>query len=192
MNAVLPFATSQSWYRKQGKNAKANKQRTERRREIQRQTISNDLDTYIGKPITVAQSNYLQKEPLSENIKCLEKKIDANTNATRRAYLSGILEVGKYLQNTFPIIITQYCLTILREAARTKGRKLKVDEFPDLVAILEYEFGEGDRRERGGGGLESHTKLHNEILYRAADSKTKMKDAREAIIALAPEDFSIY
>ena len=71
------------------------------------------------------------------------------------------------------------------------GRKLKVDEFPDLVAILEYEFGEGDRRERGGGGLESHSKLHNEILYRAADSKTKMKDAREAIMALAPEDFSI-
>ena len=67
LNALLPFATSQSWYRKQGKNAKANKQRTERRREIQRQTISNDLYTCIGKPITVAQSNYLQKEPLSEN-----------------------------------------------------------------------------------------------------------------------------
>ena len=44
------------------------------------------------------------------------------------------------------------------------GRKLKVDEFPDLVAILEYEFGEGDRRERGGGGLESHTKLHNDEI----------------------------
>lgn len=71
------------------------------------------------------------------------------------------------------------------------GAKLKIEEFPDLVAILEYEFGEGDNKERGGGGLESHAKLHNDLLYRAADNKTKMKDAREAILALAPEDFSI-
>ena len=71
------------------------------------------------------------------------------------------------------------------------GRKLKVEEFPDLVAIMEYEFGEGDHRERGGGGLESHSKLRNELLYRASDSKTKMKDAREAILALAPDDFTI-
>ena len=71
------------------------------------------------------------------------------------------------------------------------GRKLKVEEFPDLVAIMEYEFGEGDQRERGGGGLESHSKLRNELLYRASDSKTKMKDAREAILALAPDDFTI-
>ena len=46
----------------------------------------------------------------------------------------------------------------VRNSERT-GRKLKVEEFPDLVAIMEYEFGEGDHRERGGGGLESHSKL---------------------------------
>jgi hypothetical protein len=71
------------------------------------------------------------------------------------------------------------------------GAKLKIEEFPDLVTILEYEFGEGDDIKRGGGGLESHSKLHNDILYRAADNKTKMQDAREAILAVAPEDFSI-
>ncbi|KAL9976902.1 hypothetical protein ACROYT_G014243 [Oculina patagonica] len=43
----------------------------------------------------------------------------------------------------------------------------------------------------GGGGLESHSKLQKELLYRAADNKTKMKDARESILALAPEDFKI-
>ena len=64
---------------------------------------------------------------------------------------------------------------IIRNSERT-GRKLKAEEFPDLVAIMEYEFGEGDHRERGGGGLESHSKLRNELLYRASDSKTKMKD----------------
>ena len=78
----------------------------------------------------------------------------------------------------------------IRNSERT-GRKLKVEEFPDLVAILEYEFGEGDHRERGGGGLESHSKLRKELLYRASNNKTKMKDAREAILALAPDDFTI-
>ena len=33
--------------------------------------------------------------------------------------------------------------------------QLKVEEFPDLVSILEYQFGEGDTRARRGGGLES-------------------------------------
>lgn len=42
-----------------------------------------------------------------------------------------------------------------------------------------------------GGGLESHSKLRNKLLYRASDSKTKMKDAGEAILALLPYDFTI-
>ena len=71
------------------------------------------------------------------------------------------------------------------------GRKLKIEEFPDIAAILEYEFGEGDRIKRGGGGLESHSKLESDTLYRAADSKTNMVDARLALLSLAPEDFSI-
>ena len=55
---------------------------------------------------------------------------------------------------------------------------------------MEYEF-RGDHKERGNGGLESHSKLQNKLFYRASDSKTKMKDAREAILALAPDDFTI-
>ena len=38
----------------------------------------------------------------------------------------------------------------VRNNERT-SRKLKVEEFPDLVAIIEYEFGEGDNRDRGAG-----------------------------------------
>ena len=71
------------------------------------------------------------------------------------------------------------------------GRKLKFEEFPDIAAILEYEFGEGDRLKRGGCGLESHSKLENDTLYRAADNKTNMVDTRLALLSLAPEDFSI-
>ena len=33
------------------------------------------------------------------------------------------------------------------------GAKLKIEEFPDLISILEYEFGKGDDRKHGGGGL---------------------------------------
>ncbi len=60
-----------------------------------------------------------------------------------------------------------------------------------MAAIMEYAFGESDRVERGGGGLESHPRLTDTILYRAADSNTIMKDARETILALVPNDFNI-
>ena len=50
-------------------------------------------------------------------------------------------------------------------------------------AILEYEFGDGDINKRGGGGLESHSKLQNGNLYRVADNKTKMADAHLALLS---------
>ena len=78
-----------------------------------------------------------------------------------------------------------------KSSQNISGRKLKIEEFPDIAAILEYEFGEGDRIKRGGGGLESHPKLTNDILYRAADNVTNMTDARLALLSLAPENFSI-
>ena len=68
---------------------------------------------------------------------------------------------------------------------------LKCEEFPDLAAIMEYAFGESGRIDRGGGGLESHPRLTDTILHRAADSKTIMKDARETVLALAPNEFNI-
>ena len=41
-----------------------------------------------------------------------------------------------------------------------RGRKLKCEEFPDLTGILEFPFGESDRVDRAGGGLESHVKTN--------------------------------
>lgn len=70
-------------------------------------------------------------------------------------------------------------------------RKLKIEEFPDIAAIIEYEFSKGDRMKRGGGGLKSHSKLESDNLYRAADNKTNMADARLALLSLAPVNFSI-
>ena len=78
----------------------------------------------------------------------------------------------------------------LRHVFKGRGRKLKC-EFPDLAGILEFAFGESDRVDRAGGGLESHPRLTDTVLYRAAESNTIMKQARETILALAPEGFSI-
>ena len=74
----------------------------------------------------------------------------------------------------------------LRHIFRGRGRTLKCEEFPELAGILESAFGEGDRLDRDGGGLESHPRLTDTVLYRAADSNTIMKHARETILALAP------
>jgi hypothetical protein len=79
----------------------------------------------------------------------------------------------------------------LRHVFKGRGRLLKSDQFPDLAGVLEFCFGEGDRIDRAGGGLESHPRLIDTVLYRAADSNTIMKHARETILALAPEGFNI-
>ena len=82
-------------------------------------------------------------------------------------------------------------LETLRHVVKGRGRDLKSEEFPDLCGILEFAFGEGDRVDRAGGGLESHPRLTDTVLYRASDNNTIMKNARETILALAPEGFDI-
>lgn len=57
--------------------------------------------------------------------------------------------------------------------------------------MLSFAFGECDIREFGGGGLESHPRLTTGTLYRACDSATTMKRAREILLSYAPEGFKI-
>ena len=71
----------------------------------------------------------------------------------------------------------------LRHVFRGRGRTLKCEQFPDLAGILEFAFGEGARVDRAADGLESHPRLTDTVLYRAADSNTIMKHARETILA---------
>ena len=78
-----------------------------------------------------------------------------------------------------------------KSSRNISGRKLKIKEFSDIAATLENEFRKGDRIKRSGGGLESHPRLTNDMLYRAADNLTNMTDARLALLSLAPENFSI-
>lgn len=44
----------------------------------------------------------------------------------------------------------------VRHILKARERRLKCEEFPDLAAILEFSFGEGDPVDRSGNGLESH------------------------------------
>lgn len=75
--------------------------------------------------------------------------------------------------------------------AQGRGRKLKCEEFPELPALLEFAFGDGDRLQRGGGGLEAHSKLYNETMYKASDNTTVMREALDLVRCLAPGDFKI-
>jgi hypothetical protein len=79
----------------------------------------------------------------------------------------------------------------LRHIFKGRGSHLKCEEFPHLAGILEFTFGKSDRIDTAGGGLECHPRLTDTVLYRAADSNTIMKHARETISALAPEGFNI-
>ena len=68
---------------------------------------------------------------------------------------------------------------------------LKSVEFPELPTILEFAFGEHDAELLGRGGLESHPRLTDGVLYRTHDNKTNMIEARQLILALSPPDFQI-
>ena len=79
----------------------------------------------------------------------------------------------------------------IRTTSEGSGRKLKSQEYPELAAVLSYAFGEHDLKEYSGGGLEAHPRLTTGTLYRASDNATAMKKAREFLLSLAPEGFSI-
>lgn len=78
----------------------------------------------------------------------------------------------------------------IRTIAQGRGRHLKAKEFPELAVALEYAFGELDVQ-GGGGGLEAHPRLTTGTLYRGAGNATTMHQAREIVLAMAPEGFRI-
>ena len=59
-----------------------------------------------------------------------------------------------------------------------------------LGVALEYAFGERDIL-MGGGYFEAHPRLTTGTLYRGVDNAMTMKHAREILLAMAPEGFSI-
>ena len=88
-------------------------------------------------------------------------------------------------------IANQRKLKEILQVAPGHGRRLKCEENPSLVPLLEYAFMEADIHDRGGGGVQSHPRLIDDTLYRTPDSNTNMKQARELVIALSNQDFNI-
>lgn len=75
--------------------------------------------------------------------------------------------------------------------SKGRGRRLKCEENPLFVPLLEYAFMEADIRERGGVGLQSHPRLLEETLYMTQQNHTDMKRTRELVISMSNPDFSI-
>ena len=72
----------------------------------------------------------------------------------------------------------------LRHIFKGREGKLKCEKFPALTGVLVFAF--GDCVDRAGGGLESHPRLTDTMLYRARDSNSIMKQARDTILDLSP------
>ena len=75
--------------------------------------------------------------------------------------------------------------------SKGSGQRLKCEENPLLVPLLEYAFIEADIRELGGGGVQSHPRLLDETLYRTPQSNMDMKRVRELVVAMSNPDFEI-
>ena len=80
--------------------------------------------------------------------------------------VEAIKENDKAGQRTKYRLLQKMTVEKLCHVFKGRGRMLKCEEFPELATILEYAFGESDHIERAGGGLESHSRLTDTILYR--------------------------
>ena len=71
----------------------------------------------------------------------------------------------------------------MRTIAQGRGAILKCKQFPDLAAVMECLF--------CTEGLETHPRLIDTVLYRSKSNTLTMKHAREALLSLSPNGFSI-
>ena len=71
----------------------------------------------------------------------------------------------------------------MRTIAQGRGAILKCKQFPDLAAVMECLF--------CTEGLETHPRLTDTVLYKSKSNTLTMKHAREALLSLSPNGFSI-
>ena len=125
------------------------------------------------------------KDLVNVNLRLFEN-MKRDMEQTSHGFSDSVAEKKKRLR-----ILDTMKLEKLHHVFAGRGRDLKCEEFPDLAGIIEFAFGENDRLARAGGGLESHPRLIDTVLYRTVDNNTMMKHAREIILALAPQGFNI-
>ena len=68
---------------------------------------------------------------------------------------------------------------------------MKCEQWPELAKTLECVFNTQDVRERAEGGLEAHSRLKNEILFRSKGNNTFMWQAHQIVNAVSPPSFNI-
>ncbi len=164
------------------------------------QYLDTPRDREVLRGITVK----LTSNKFAAKLEC-KKSRHATRNAgnmleTRLSQYQNIRQTSQVVRNDMTCkqqhLFTQRMISArklkeIRIIAAGRGRHLKADEFPELGAVLQYAFGERDIRENSGGGLESHPRLIDGVLYRSCDNATNMKLAREVLLSMAPENFSI-
>ena len=161
------------------------------------------MDTPRDKQVLKGLISQLTNISFTTRLQCVQ-----NRNSTRRANRALPVVLGQYKQicttsqmvrNDLTILqqyqltqrlISQKKLKEIRVIAEGRGRKLKCTYFPELATVLAYAFGDYDV-EQGGGGLEAHPRLTCGTLYQTSDSVTTMKRAREILLSVAPNGFSI-
>ena len=82
-----------------------------------------------------------------------------------------------------PRIISKRKKDEIKTIAAGRGRKLKIEHFPELSIALSYALGELDVSQGGGG--------QTGTLYRGEGNATTMLQAREVLLQMAPSNFSI-
>lgn len=164
---------------------------------IQYLDSKQDRDTLKAVLTKVTSVNFMTKLANIQDKRSFQRSKDlASQNLElfkhmKREVMSDLDAASNAQRKKKKCLLERMKLEKLHHIFKGRGRKLKCEEFPDLAGILEFAFGEGDRVDRAGGGLESHPRLTDTVLYRAADSNTIMQQGRETILALAPEGFNI-
>lgn len=128
---------------------------------------------------------------ISRAVNCLPKQLTMYHNliVTSQTVRNDMTVEQQY--RLYHRIIEARKIKEIRTNIGRRGRYMKCEEFPELAQVLEYAFGEGDKRENDGGGLECHPRLTEGTLYKSLDNYTNMIEARQLVLALSPADFSI-
>ena len=87
------------------------------------------------------------------------------------------------------LIIAQRKINEVKLKYETRGRLMLADIFPELKIVLEEIFNEGSTGMHVG--LESHSRLTTDILYRSLDNTLFMRQAREILLKVSPPGFRI-
>lgn len=80
-------------------------------------------------------------------------------------------------------ILNKRRVNMYRQKYESRGRELKVDQYPELTSILETFFDEG--------GMEAHPRLTTTTIFRHQQNNLFMWQARERILLHSPDFFKI-